>query len=143
MAGSIHEQFSRNEVIEGSSDRSFGFVFTVLFFVLALSPMRKGRPMRVWMLVVSALFLLVSLIAPALLAPLNKVWTRFALLLGKITTPMVLGLVFYGVFTPAGYLLRLFNWDPLRLKKNPAGTTFWIAREPSTDSAAESMKHMF
>jgi hypothetical protein len=142
MAGNMHEQFSRGGEPEGSSDRSFGFVFTALFLVLGLSPLRKGHPIRVWMLVAGAVLLLISIAAPALLGPFNRLWTRFALLLGKVTTPIMLTLIFYGVFTPAGLLLRLFSWDPLRLKKDAGATTFWVVRQPAGPDP-KSMKHMF
>jgi hypothetical protein len=142
MAGTTHERYTRGEAVEGSSDRSFGFVFTALFLLLALSPLRKGQPVRVWFLVAGAAVLLIAILVPALLAPFNRLWTRFALLLGKVTTPIMLALIFYGVFAPVGFVLRLFKWDPLRLTKPASSATFWVTRQPPGPEP-ESMKHLF
>jgi hypothetical protein len=127
---SAHETFSREQTIKGSSDRVFGLVFTAFFALVSLLPLWSGRPMRAWALLLSAAFLIVALARPVLLAPLNAVWTRLGLLLHRITNPIVLGALFYLVFTPFALLMRLFGRDALRLRPDPRAATYWIPRQP-------------
>lgn len=125
-----HEDFSREEHVEGSSDRSFGFVFAAVFGVIAAWPLLHGGSLRVWAVPVSIGFALVALVRPALLAVPNRLWLQFGLLLGKIVSPIALGLLFYGVLTPLGTVMRLAGKDPLRLKRDAAAASYWIPREP-------------
>ena len=142
MTGGIHENFSREASTRGSSDRSFGWVFAGFFAVLAFLPLLRGKPIRSWALAVSAAFLLLTLIRPRLLHPLNRVWTRLAVLISKITNPIMTGLMFYALFTPVAIVLRLMGKDLLRLKAEPGAKTFWIPREPP-GPAPDSMRNQF
>ena len=90
----MHENLTRDSTVKGPSDRNFGFVFTVVFLVIGLAPLAFGHALHVWSLVVAAVFGAVSAVAPSLLAPLNRVWARFGLLLHKIVSPIVLGIMF-------------------------------------------------
>lgn len=125
-----HEDLTRQDVVEGSSNRSFGFVFAVVFLVITVWPMLSGGAPRVWALVVSALFLLVALVRPAWLAVLNRWWMQLGLLLGKIVSPVALGLLFFLVFAPLGAVMRWTGQDPLRLKLEPRADSYWIPRDP-------------
>ena len=142
MNGDIHENFSREDSTRGSSDRSFGLVFSGFFALVALLPLLRGRPFRPWALAVSGAFLLVTLIRPRLLHPLNRLWTRLAVLISKVTNPIMTGLMFYVLFTPVAWVLRLMGKDLLRLKAEPAAKTFWIPREPP-GPAPETMRNQF
>ena len=86
--------------------------------------------MKVGALAVAGAFLLVALLLPAFLRPLNKAWTLLGLLLGRIVNPVVTAILFYFVFTPAGLVSRLLGKDPLLLKFAPRADTYWIARQP-------------
>ena len=90
----------------------------------------------------SLLFLLFALVLPKALAPLNWVWTKFGLVLHRIVSPVVLGVLFYGVFTPLGIIMRLFGGDPLRLRFNPNAQSYWIERTPP-GPAPDSLKDQF
>ncbi len=138
----IHEDFSRADSARGSSDRSFGFVFAVVFSLVACLPLLRAKPARPWAFVVSALFLLLALIRPTVLGPANRLWTRLALLLSKITNPIMTGLMFYLVFTPLAIALRLMGKDLLRLKSEPVADSFWIPRNPP-GPAPETMRNQF
>jgi len=138
---STHETFREPEA-EGSSDRSFGLVFTAFAALVALWPLIHKRPFRPWALYVSAAFLLVSLALPAVLHPLNILWTKFGRLLAKITNPIITGIMFFGIFTPAALVLRLLGKDLLRLKYDRNATTYWIPRDPA-GLASESMRNQF
>src|SRR5512143_2886092 len=91
----LPESFERDEPVRGSSDRSFGIVFTTLFLVVGFAPLLHDRPVRTWSLALAAAFLVVALVRPRLLAPLNQLWTRFGLLLHRIVNPIVMGAIFY------------------------------------------------
>jgi hypothetical protein len=142
MQSATHESFSREHTAKASSDRSFGLVFTAFFTLVAIWPLVHKRPLRPWGFWIAGAFLLIALIAPKVLHPLNLVWTRFGLLLSKITNPIVTGLMFYLIFTPAGFLLRMFGKDILRLKYDASAPTYWIVRNPA-GPAPESMRNQF
>lgn len=125
-----HENLSREEHIEGSSDRSFGFVFAAVFAIVAAWPLMSGGGPRWWAVGVGAAFALIAIVIPRILAPLNRLWLKFGLLLGRIVSPIALGILFYGVFTPIGGLLRLAGKDPLKLKLDKNATTYWTSRQP-------------
>jgi hypothetical protein len=120
----------------------FGLVFAVFFFLVGAWPWVRGRDVRWWVLAVSAVFLVVALARPAVLTPLNRLWTRFGLLLHSVVSPVVLGIVFYTTVTPIGLLMRLLGKDPLRLKIDPDASTYWIERRPP-GPAPDTMRQQF
>ena|SRR5579859_3286755 len=125
-----HEDLTREQDVEGSSDRVFGLVFAGVFLVIAGSPLFRGETPRWWALVVTVVFALVALLKPKLLSRLNRLWIMLGTLLGKVVSPIALGILFFGVFTPVGALIRLRGKDPLRLKRDPDADSYWIPREP-------------
>jgi predicted membrane metal-binding protein len=125
-----HEDFSRAEAPEGSSDRTFGLVFTLFFLVIALWPLHRGGVIRWWSLPLSGVCLLLALACPAVLHPANVLWTSLAVFLNKIVSPIVTALLLYLVFTPVGILMRLSGKDPLRLRFEPNTKSYWIERRP-------------
>ena len=118
-----------NVEIKGSSDRSFGLVFTAVFVIVGLFPLLGDGPIRIWALIFAALFLAISFIRPTLLAPLNLVWFRFGMLLGKIVTPIVMGLLFFLTITPIGLIMRATGKDPLRTRLEPEAESYWQKRD--------------
>ena len=130
-AANIHEDFSRKPEAKGSPDRSFGIVFTVFFALIAFWPLVHARPVRWWGAAVSGVFLAVALIRPSLLHPLNRLWTRLAVLLNRIVTPIVTGVLFYLVVTPISILFRWQGKNPLRLGADASAATYWIERTPA------------
>ena len=90
-ASEIHEDYTREEKLEGPSNRRFGLVFMGVFIVIGGWPLLAGRPVRWWSLAVAAGFLGLALVAPGVLKPLNHVWLRFGLLLNQCFSPIVLG----------------------------------------------------
>lgn len=125
-----HESLQRERQVEGSSNRSFGIVFAVVFAIIALFPLLFGGALRWWSVVIALAFLALALLAPATLAPLNRIWMRFGLLLHKIVSPIVLGIMFFLVVTPIGLLMRATGKDPLRLRPDKSARTYWIDRTP-------------
>jgi hypothetical protein len=112
------------------SDRNFGFVFAGVFAVLALLPLFKSGHVRWWAVAVSGAFLLVALLRPALLGPLNALWARLGLLLNRIVSPVALLIVFCVAVLPTGLLMRLMGKDPMRLRFDARARTYWIERVP-------------
>lgn len=127
---------------EASSDRSFGLVFTAFFLVVALLPLLHGHGVRLWALGLAGVFLILALVTPKLLAPLNRLWTRFGMLLHQIVSPVALAVLFYGVVTPTGLLMRLAGKDPLRLRLDKSANSYWIERRPP-GPAPDSLKFPF
>jgi len=125
-----HETLTRDEKVEGSSDRAFGLTFAVILGVVGLWPLLHGVAPRLWALIPAAVFLLAALAAPFVLGPLNRVWLKFGLLLHHIVTPIVMGLIFYVAVTPTGLIMRAMGKDPLRLKPDKAARSYWIVRDP-------------
>ena len=139
---SLHEDFRRKQEGQGGSDRGFGIVFAVFFALLGLAPLRAHHPLRWWALGLAGLFLAVALLKPAGLHPLNRIWTKLGILLGRLLSPVVTALLFFLVVTPIGVLFRMLKKDPLRLARSPSATTYWLAREPP-GPAPETMRNQF
>jgi predicted membrane metal-binding protein len=125
-----------------SSDRGFGLVFAGFFALVALWPLWRGGSARLWALVVAGAFLTTALSWPALLAPMNRAWTQIGLLLHRIVNPIVMGIIFYGAITPLGLVMRWAGRDPLRLRRDPGASTYWIERRPP-GPAPETMANQF
>jgi Saxitoxin biosynthesis operon protein SxtJ len=125
-----HEDLTREENVEGSSDRAFGLVFAVVFLLIGSWPLIRGQAPHWWGVVVSATFGAIALLNPALLATLNRLWLKLGILLGRIISPIALGILFYCVLTPVGVVMRLMGKDPLCLKRDADADTYWILREP-------------
>ena len=128
--GALHEELRRQERVQGSSDRAFGLVFAAVFAIVGAWPMLAGGGPRPWALAVAAGFAALALLAPRALAPLNRVWTRFGLLLATVTNPLVMGLLFFLVVTPMGLVMRALGKDPLRRRFEREAASYWIERRP-------------
>lgn len=125
-----HEDLSRDQQVEGSSDRSFGLVFAGVFLVVACWPLFHLELPRWWALGIAVVFAFIAIWKPALLAVPNRLWTKLGVLLGKVVSPIALGILFYGVITPIGAVMRLTGKDPLRLKFDSGADSYWIPRKP-------------
>ena len=137
-----HEDLTRVERVEGSSNRSFGLVFAVVFLMIAAWPILDGRALRWWAVVIAATFALLAVLYPSVLTLPNRWWTKFGLLLGKVVSPIALGLLFFGVITPLGAVMRLTGKDPLRLQLDRKTDSYWIPRDPP-GPPPESMTNQF
>jgi Saxitoxin biosynthesis operon protein SxtJ len=124
------------------SERNFGLVFAVVFAFIALWPLVRADKIHLWALAISAVFLIAAFIAPRVLAPLNRLWFQIGILLGKVVTPVVMGILFLVAVTPVGFIMRLFGKDPLKLKRELTAKSYWIERSPP-GPAAGSLKDQF
>jgi hypothetical protein len=140
MSGS-HEAFDRDEVVAGS-DRSFGFVLSGFFVLIAAVRWWKGE-VGVWLCIaVAAIPFCLALFWARSLRPLNQLWFRFGMLLYHVVSPIVMGLLFYSTVTPMALLVRILGKDLLRLRRDSAAQSYWIVRQPPGPSP-ESMKNQF
>src|SRR5262245_33542209 len=108
----IHEDLSRKVTVRGGSDRSFGLVIATALTIISMLPLRTGGAVRYWLLIPATVLVLLALIAPTLLRPLNTLWTRFGVLLSRVVNPVVTALLFALVFVPVGLIARLHRHDP-------------------------------
>ena len=114
--------------IKLGSNRSFGIVFFIVFILLAIYPLINQGEVRIWSLIVSFLFLFLGLLNSKILTPLNKLWFKFGILLGKIISPIIMGIIYFLVVTPIGLLMRLFGKDVLNLKLNKNESSYWVEK---------------
>ena len=125
-----HENLTREEAVEGSSDRTFGFVFAAFFTIIGAWPLMWSLAPRWWALALALAFAAVAVVSPRILAPLNRWWMKFGLLLAHVISPIALGILFYAVFTPIGVVMRALGKDPLRLARDKAAASYWVPRTP-------------
>ena len=120
------------------SNRNFGIVFFIVFLIIALWPLLKQNEIRIWSLIISFIFFVLGLINSRLLTPLNKLWFKFGILLGRIISPLVMGVIFFLVVTPIGILMKILKKDLLNLNYNN-NKSYWIEKnEPKS-----KMKNQF
>ena len=124
-------------VIKKKSNVTFGVLFFIFFLIIGLYPLKSGGNTRVWSIVLSLVFLIITIIKPNLFTFLNKLWIKFGLLLGKIISPIIMGLVFFLVVTPVGIFLKILKKDVMGLKIG--ASSYWINREDKV----QSMKKQF
>tara|TARA_B110000027_G_C16106171_1_gene295406 strand:- start:388 stop:786 length:399 start_codon:yes stop_codon:yes gene_type:complete len=117
-----------NNNIKIGSNRSFGIVFFIVFLLISFYPLINGENLRYWSLFVSLIFLILGFFNSKILTPLNKIWFKFGILLGKIISPLVMGFIFFVVVTPIGLLMRMLQKDLLNLKFNN-NKSYWIEKK--------------
>ena len=110
-----------------SSNRSFGIVFFVVFLLIALYPVINNEEIRAWSLIVSLIFLVLGLLNSKILNPLNQIWFKFGVLLGRIISPLIMAIIFFFVVTPIGLIMRILGKDILNLRYNTK-KTYWIEK---------------
>jgi hypothetical protein len=121
---------NNNNKRQEPSDRSFGWLFVAVSTAVAAYLFYQGWRSAPIAAAVAGILLAVTLLAPRWLRPLKRAWLTLGLFLGKIVSPIVLGVLFFGLFTPLGLMMRLFGRDALRLRRQPLGLSHWVRREP-------------
>ena len=110
-----------------SSNRSFGIVFFVVFLLIAVFPLANSEDLRIWSLIISLIFLILGLLKSKILTPLNRLWFKFGIFLGKIVSALVMGVIFFFVVTPIGLIMKILRKDLLNLKYN-LNKSYWIEK---------------
>tara|TARA_A100000164_G_C21202916_1_gene450280 strand:- start:15 stop:398 length:384 start_codon:yes stop_codon:yes gene_type:complete len=121
-----------------SSNRSFGIVFFIVFLLIAFYPLTYSGDIGIWSAIISLIFLVLGLLNSRILTPLNKLWFKFGILLGKIISPLLMGIIFFLVVTPTGLIMRLLGKDVLNLKYNK-NKSYWIEK----NGPKSKMKNQF
>tara|TARA_B100001027_G_scaffold145252_1_gene101440 strand:- start:178 stop:567 length:390 start_codon:yes stop_codon:yes gene_type:complete len=117
----------KNTEIKIGSNKSFGIVFFVVFLLIAIYPLINNGELRIWSLIIAIIFLILGLINSKFLKPLNKLWFKFGLLLGKVVSPLIMGIIFFLVVTPTAFIMRIIGKDLLNLKFNNK-KSYWIEK---------------
>jgi len=113
--------------IKIGSNRSFGIVFFIVFLLIAIYPLINNEGLRIWSIIIAIFFLILGLINSKVLTPFNKLWFKFGLLLGKIISPIIMGIIFFLVVTPIAFIMRIIGKDLLNLKFNK-NKSYWIEK---------------
>lgn len=115
-----------------------GMILAALFGLVL--PWLLGASFPVWPWVIAAVLTIWALVAPKTLRPVYRGWMRGALLAGRVTTPLILSLLFFLLFTPIGLIMRLAGREPLRRRLDPTAASY---REPSEADSPQSMERPF
>jgi predicted membrane metal-binding protein len=142
MRGRLHESYAVRSAVKAGSERGFALVFATVFALIAAWPLLHGGGLRGWAAGLAAAFLLAGLFAPGALAPLNRLWFRFGLALGRLVSPVLMAVIYYGSVVPTGLVMRMLGKDLLRLRFDPGATSYWIRRDPP-GPAPESLDRQF
>ena len=121
-----------------NSNRSFGIVFFIVFILIAIYPLTYHGEIRIWSLIISLTFLVLALLNSKILTPFNKLWFKFGIILGKIISPVIMGLIYFFIVTPIGLTMRLLGKDILNLKYNK-NKSYWIEK----NGPKSKMKNQF
>ncbi len=141
-AGNTRERVYAEAAVKGSSDRTLGFVLAVSFLIVGLAPLAGGEDVRIWASILAVVFLVLAIAWPTSLGPVNRVWTRLGLLLHRLMSPLVMGVIFYFSITPIGVFLRMIGKSTLSLRPDPEMDTYWIERRPP-GPPPETMRNQF
>ncbi len=117
----------KNTKIKIGSNKSFGIVFFIVFLLIAVYPLFNNSELRIWSLIIAIIFLILGLVNSKVLTPLNKLWFKFGLLLGRIVSPLIMGIIFFLVVTPTAFIMRIIGKDLLNLKFNNK-KSYWIEK---------------
>ncbi len=123
--------------INNKNNIIFGILFFIFFLIIGLYPLISNEPIRIWSIILSLVFLIITIINPNLFSFLNKLWIKFGILLGKIISPIIMGLVFFFIVTPIGIFIKILKKDVMGLKRE--ASSYWITREYKV----QSMKKQF
>ena len=127
-----------NKKVWMSSNRSFGLVFFAFFLIVGLWPIFQYEDIRIWSIIAAFIFLILGILDSKYLTPLNRFWMKFGLFLGKIISPIVMGIVFFLVVTPIGIIMKIFRKDLLNIKYKK-NQSYWVYRK----NKFGSMKRQF
>jgi hypothetical protein len=139
---STHEDLARSIEIKGSSDRAFGLTFAFVSTIVALWPLVDQNPVRLWALAMAVGWFVVAMARPSLLRRLNAGWMRLGMRLAQVTTPILMGALFFVVITPMALVRRAFGANAMRLGFDREAQSYWIEREPKGPSP-ESMSRQY
>ena len=139
MATQSHESLTSFRRVQASSSRKFGVTVGAILCFLALWPVVRhplvhdGAHPRTVLLAIGVVLVVLGLVAPRVLDPLNALWFKLGMVLTRITNPIVMGIMYFAAVVPLGWLLRRQGKDLLRLRRSAEAESYWIDRtEPAS-----------
>ena len=120
------------------SNKNFGLTFFIVFLIISFWPLIHNEQIRIWSLVIAFIFLILGMLNSKILTPLNTVWFKFGLFLGKIVSPIVMGIFFFLIVTPISIVMKIFGKDLLNLKYNNQ-KSYWVEK----NDPKSKMKNQF
>ena len=120
--------------VESSNEKSFGIVFTIFFAILSLYPVIYKNDINLVLLIISMIFFTITILKSDLLYYPNKIWFEIGTLLGKIVSPLVMGIIFFSTVTPTGIAMRLLKKDLLKKKFETKKKTYWVNKSKNIGS---------
>lgn len=117
----------------------FGLIWALIFSLIAFFPVINGGEVRVWSAIVSGCFACISLAVPQILKYFYIIWVKFGNVVGKINSFIIIGVLFFIIFTPFGVIMRLLGKDLLSKKIDKSSSSYWVTR----DGQPSSMKNQF
>ena len=124
---------------KAGSIKSFGIVFFFVFIIIGLYPLLNDHGIRVWSIIVGFIFLFLGIVNSPILKPLNLIWFKFGLFLGKFVSPIVMGLIYFAVVFPTFPFLKLLKKNYLNIKYEKNKHSYWI----EVKNKNNSMKDQF
>ena len=109
------------------SNKNYGLTFFIVFLIISLWPLMHNEQIRVWSLLIAFIFLILGMLNSKILTPLNTTWFKFGLFLGKIISPIVMGIIFFLIVTPISIIMKIFGKDLLNLKYNNQ-KSYWVEK---------------
>ena len=138
----MHESYEPMHEVRAAPPRAFGVMVAVVLVLIGLYPLLAKAPPHYWVLGAAVPVALLAWRAPRIFAAPNRLWMKLGELLARVVAPVALGILYFGMFVPTGWLMRAFGHDPLRRKRDPGASTYWIERDPPGPSG-ESLTHPF
>lgn len=132
-------EINKHEELKVGSEKSFGIVFAIVFFVIALYPLLASEDIHVWALIMSFICIALAYFLPGMLSVPNKLWFKLGLLLGSIITPIVMSIIYFVSVMPTGIIVKLLGKDLLNQHFDRNKKSYWMER----DKPVGSMKNQF
>ena len=114
--------------VKVGSERSFGIILAILFFLIGIYPIMGLGEIRLWSLIFAVILILVAFLKPVMLSVPNKIWFKFGIALGAILSPIVMTFIYLIAVVPIGITMNLMGKDILRLKLDKKSKSYWIKR---------------
>lgn len=125
----IFKSFNWFKRIKIGSNKHFGLILAFAFIIMGLYPILHNNHMKIWFVLIGTLFLVIVFTKSQFLEPLNRIWTGIGIILGKIVTPIIMGILYFSVFFLMSIIAKLLKKDFLRLKPEPNVKTYWITKK--------------
>ena len=113
---------------KNKNNKSFGILFFIVFFLIAVWPMLNESQIRIWAIILSLAFLFLGIINSKLLSPLRFAWIKFGESLGKIIAPIIIAIIYFFIITPIALVMRSVGKDLLKIKLQKT-QSYWVKRE--------------